>query len=261
MKVNKTDQASINFEWLKEFGIHNPWIVFLIPFYIIAVFLVLLNPNSFTLNNLDAKYIQLGLSFFAFILLILIGISSYSHGFQKSWSIIFVIYAITFLGLSLEALNLPIAKMDNPLLFLLWRFPVVLYSAGLWINLANFYTDKSHLKYIPAIGITVLSGLWFIISLDNIVFAMSGFLYIIFIPITMLSAFIWYRFSKEMKYPGLSLIALSFLLIGLFYSQWTFWDPTSLNPLYNISFTIFNLALILLLQGFSIVSEKNRVIC
>ncbi len=251
----------MNFEWLKELGLHNPWIVILIPFYIIAVFLVLLSPYSFTLNNLDAKYIQLGLSFFAFILLISIGISSYHHGFQKSWSIIFGIYAFTFLGLSLEALDFPIANMTNPSLFLLWRLPMILYIAGLWINLANFYTDKSHIKYIPALGITVLSGLWFIVNLDNIIFAMNGFLYGIFIPITILSTFIWYRFSKETKYPGLSLIALSFLLIGLIYSQWTLWDPTSLNPLYSISFTIFNLALIFLLQGFSTFSVKNRVPC
>jgi len=262
MKVNTTDETSISFEWLKEFGRNNSWIVFFIPFYIIAVFLVLLSPYSFSLNSLDAKYSQLGLSFSAFILLIMIGISSYRHGFQRSWSVIFVIYAITFLGLSFETLNFPIANMNNPLLFLIWRFPMVLYIAGLWINLANFYTDKSHLKYIPALGIAVLSGLWFIISLlmiDNIILAMNGFLYGIFIPITILSAFIWYRFSKETKYTGSSLIALSFLLIGLVYSQWTLWDPTSLNPLYSISFTILNLALILLLRGFNAISMKNRL--
>ncbi|MHA1947159.1 MAG: hypothetical protein ACXAC6_12070, partial [Candidatus Hodarchaeales archaeon] len=149
-----------------------------------------------------------------------------------------------------------------PFLFLLWRFPMVLYIAGLWINLANFYTDKSYLKYTPAIAIIVISGIWFIVSLtvmENITLAMNGFLYGVFIPITFLSAFIWYKFSKETNFTASSLIALGFLLIGLVYSQWTLWDPTSLNPLYSIFFTIFNLSLILLLRGFNSISLKNRV--
>ncbi|MHA2111566.1 MAG: hypothetical protein ACW98W_08790 [Candidatus Hodarchaeales archaeon] len=151
MKVNTSNNSIINFEWLKDLGRNKLWIALLVPFYLIAVFIVLLNPNSLSLINIDAKYTQLGLSFFAFILLVIVGISSYRHGFQRSWSAIFIIYSITFLGLSLEALNLSIADMNTPFLFLLWRFPMVLYIAGLWINLANFYTDKSYLKYTPAI--------------------------------------------------------------------------------------------------------------
>jgi hypothetical protein len=262
MKVNTSNNSTINFEWLKDLRRNNPWIAVLVPFYLIAVFIVLLNPNSLSLNNIDAKYTQLGLSFIAFILLVMVGISSYRHGFQQSWSAIFIVYSINFLGLSLEALNLSIADMNAPLLFLLWRFPMVLYIAGLWINLANFFTDKSYLKYIPAIAIIVFTEIWFIVSLtilENIILAMNGFLYGVFIPITLLSAFIWYKFSKETNYTASSLIALGFLLIGLVYSQWTLWDPTSLNPLYSIFFTIFNLSLILLLRGFNSISLKNRV--
>jgi hypothetical protein len=262
MKVNSSRNETFDFDWLKDLSKNNPWVVFLVPIYILVVFFVLINPNSFSLNNLDAKYSQMALSLFAFTLLVILGVSSYRHGFHRNWSTIFLIYAITFLGLSLETLAIPFADMSNSLLFLIWRFPMVLFAVGLWINLAGLYSDKSILKYGPALGIIFLSSLWLIanlVILENISYAMNGFLFGVFIPITFATAFIMYRFGKETNYSGYSLIALSFLLIGLVYSQWTLWDPTSLNPLYSISFTILNLGLILLLRGFNSKSLKNRV--
>ena len=137
---------------------------------------------------------------------------------------------------------------------------MVLFIAGLWINLAQFYTDNSYLKYIPALMITLLGGLWFVVSLtisENIVLAMNGFLFSIFIPMMGITALIWYKFSKETIYSSSASIALGFLLIGLVYSQWTLWDPTSLGSLYSISFTIINLSLLLIFKGFKGISVKN----
>ncbi|MHA1995884.1 MAG: hypothetical protein ACW97Z_15160 [Candidatus Hodarchaeales archaeon] len=263
MRVNTTETSFANFEWLKDFIRNKPWIVLLIPSYFIVNFLVLSNPYSFSLNNLDAKYSQLGLSLLAFILLTLIGLTSYRYGFRYSWTAIFIVYSITFLGMSLDALNFSIANMDIPFLFFLWRFPMVLYVSGLWINIANFYTDKSYVKYIPALAMTVIGGIWFITSLtfsEDVTLVMNVFLYGIFIPMTIITSYSWYKFSEETSYRSSSLIALGFLLIGLVYSQWTLWDPINLNPLYSIFFTIFNFSLLLILRGFKSISLKDRIL-
>ncbi|MHA1978915.1 MAG: hypothetical protein ACW98F_00960 [Candidatus Hodarchaeales archaeon] len=261
MKVNSINNSQYNFEWFKHLLRNKPWIVVLIPLYFIAVFSILSNPSSFNLSSLEAKYSQFGLSLLAFTLLITIGFKAYRYGFQPSWSVTFIIYAITFLGMSLEALNVPVADMDIPLLFFLWRFPMVIYVSGLWINFAAFYTDKLYAKYIPAVIISILGGLWFIANLTfaaDITLAMNGFLYGIFIPMTFLFGYSWYKFSKETRYTSSSSIAWGFILIGLVYSQWTLWDPTSLNPLYSIAFTILNLSLFLILRGFNSISLKDR---
>ncbi|MHA2304570.1 MAG: hypothetical protein ACXACU_04190 [Candidatus Hodarchaeales archaeon] len=262
MKVNTTHNPIRNLQSMVDFGRNSPWVVLLGFIYLILATFVLTNPDSFSILSLEMKYAQFALSFVTLCISIVIGVNLLYQDFQASWGLSFVIYGVTFLGLSLEALGFAIADMSDPILFLVWRTPMLIFVSIMWINLTSLFTENKKLIYLPAALIALIGEGWFIyglLSLKDITLTMNAFLYGLFVPMMLISSYLLYKFSKETSFSSTSLIALGYLMIGLIYTQWVPWHTGNSNPIYAIFFTILTISLVMILRGFSLLSTENRV--
>ncbi len=250
------------YQQLVDVGRNRPWVLLLGVFYIIFASLVLTNPNGFPVPLLDNRFIQFGLSLTTLFLLLTIGVYLLYNDYQFIWGLSFLSYAITFLGLSLEALGF--VDMSNPVVFLFWRIPMIIFVSGMWIGASRLFQENKKAIYLPALLLLVLGASWFffgLVVLADIELTMYGFLYVGFIPMTLSLAYIWSRFNKDTIFSSPWLVALGFLLMGIVYSLWIPWHPDNLSPIYYILFTLFNVSLVLILRGFQKFSEENLIKC
>lgn len=250
------------YQQLVDVGRNRPWVFLLGAIYIIFTTFVLTNPNGFPVPLLDSNFVQFGLSITALLLLLTIGVYLLNNDYQLIWGFSFLAYAITFLGLSLEALGF--ADMSNPIVFLFWRAPMIFFVSGMWIGASKLFSAKNKVVYLPALLILVLGASWFffgLVVLADIKLTMYGFLYGGFIPMTLSLAYMWSRFNKDTIFSSPWLVTLGFLLMGIIYSLWIPWQLENLSPIYYILFTLFSVALFLILRGFQKFSEENLIKC
>ncbi len=233
--------------------------------YLCIVAFALTNPRGFPVPQLEDTYNQFGPSFTALILLLIIGgyliyrnylkplqlKGDVSH--QVIWGISFLIYAITFLGLCLEALGFPFTDMSDPAIFFAWRTPMIIFVCGVWTGTSQLFTDNKKIIYSIALLIILLGESWLFIGLiilKNIEQTMYGFLYWGFIPMTFILAYLWYRYGKGSTLSSPNVLALGFFLLGLVYAVWAPWHFEDLKYIYYTLFNIYNLALTIILVGF-----------
>ena len=248
------------FQQLVDVGRNRVWVLLLGVLYIIIATLVLATPNGFPVPQFDNNFIQFGLSIIAFFLLLTISVHLLNNDYQLVWGLSFLIYSITFVGLSLEALGY--ADMSNPIVFLFWRLPMIVFVSGMWIGVSKLFRENKEVVYLPALLILVLGISWFffgLVVLSNIELTIYGFLYGLFVPMTIILAYVWSRFNRDTTFSSPWLVALGFLLIGIVYSLWIPWQVENLSPIYYIVFTLFNVALFLILRGFRTFSKENLV--
>ncbi|MHA2053225.1 MAG: hypothetical protein ACW99F_06440 [Candidatus Hodarchaeales archaeon] len=261
MKYNTKDNSILSLDFLSDFIRDRPWAIIFGLVYIVLAFLALNSSINFSLANLDHNLIQFSLSAFSMGLSLSIGMYLILNDYKRSWGASFLIYSLTFLGLSLEALGFTIADMNEPLSILLWRSPMILFIAITWYASINLYTDKRNYIVLSSLLIAIISLSWFVIGLgllNNIELVMEVFLYAIFIPIILISSFIWYKFNQEIHFTSTSLLAIGYLLIGIIYSQWIPWQILNPIPGYYIFYTILILGFILIFRGYIKLTKENR---
>ena len=261
MKVNTSQNSILSLDFLTDLFRYRPWVMFFGIVYIVLAFLTFNSPFNFSLAALDHNSIQFAFSAFSMSLSFSIGIYLLFSDFRRSWGVSFLIYSITFLGLSLEALSISIADMTDPFSVLLWRLPMIIFIGLTLYGTISFYTDKRDYILFSSIGVALIGISWFIIGLgylNNVELVMDVFLYLIFIPILLFSSFVWFKFNQETKFRSTSLLAIGYLLLGIIYSQWLPWQTINLNPGYNILYTLLTLAFVLIFRGYIQLTKENR---
>ncbi|MFW9904129.1 MAG: hypothetical protein ACFFFH_07350 [Candidatus Thorarchaeota archaeon] len=240
------------------------YLIIIVIIYLITTLIVIAKPRGFTVPELTTTYDLFGTSLTGFILILIL--SSYllfryfskarpleQAPFQLIWGSSFLIYSITLLGLLLQALGFEFADMTDPLIFLIWRTPMIIWVAGMWIGVTKLYTDNPKYTYLAALVIFLLGELWFLIGLvflGDIELTMYGFLYWEFVPMAFILAILWYNYGKGAKLNSPKIIAAGFTLFGLTYLAWAPWHFEELQYIWHIWFNIYLVSLAILLTGF-----------
>lgn len=221
-------------------------------------------PRGFSVPEIETSYDLFGASIAGFCLILCIGgylLYRYytktrpleQAPFQLIWGGSFVIYSITFLGLLLQAWGLEFADMNDPLIFLIWRTPMILWVAGMWFGVTRLLTDNTRLIYYSTLIIIILGMLWFLIGLiilEDIEFTMYGFLYWEFVPMAFVIALLWYNYGTNTGLDSPKVITSGFTLFGIAYLAWAPWHFDELKYIWFVWFNIYIVSLSLLLTGF-----------
>jgi hypothetical protein len=248
---------------------NSGYIVIITIIYIFTTLIVVAQPKGFAIQELTTTYDLFGTSLTGFILILIIGgyllFRYFSKArpleqapFQLIWGASFLIYSITLLGLLLQALGFEFADMTDPLIFLIWRTPMIIWVAGMWIGVTKLYTDCPKCTYLAALVIFILGELWFLgglIFFTNIIdnpieFTMYGFLYWIFVPMAFIIAILWYNYGKGANLNSPKVISAGFTLFGIAYLAWAPWHFEELKYVWFIWFNVYLVSLAILLTGF-----------
>ncbi|MFX0120203.1 MAG: hypothetical protein ACFFCU_19095 [Promethearchaeota archaeon] len=243
---------------------NSGYIVIMVVIYIFTTIIVVAKPKGFAVSEIIDSYDLFGASLTGFILLLIIGgylLYRYftkarpleKAPFQLIWGSSFLIYSITFLGLLLQAWGVDWADMTDPFIFLIWRSPMILWVAGMWIGVTKLYTDCPKCTYLAALIIVILGELWFFIGLilvGDIELTMYGFLYWEFVPMAFILAILWYNYGKGAGLNSPKVITAGFTLFGIAYLAWAPWHFDELRYIWFVWFNIFLVSLAILLTGF-----------
>lgn len=242
---------------------YSAYLIIITIIYAFTTIIVLAAPKGFPIPELETSYNLFGPSLAALILLLLIGSYQIYRYFTKSppqqntpfqviWGISFYIYAITMLGLCLEALAFEFADMTEPILFLVWRSPMIFWVAGMWLAITTLMTNDKRVQIIPMLLIIILGELWFFLGLiivKDIELTMYGFLYWEFIPMALILALIWYHYGKTSTLSSPLVIASGFTLFGLVYLAWAPWHFSDVRYMWFIWFNVYLISLALIFGG------------
>ncbi len=243
---------------------NSGYIVLLSILYMITTLIVIIKPRGFPVPEITASYALFGTSLAGFLLIL--SISGYllfryftkkrpleQAPFQLIWGISFLIYSITLAGLVFQAWGFKFANMTDPLIFLIWRTPMIIWVAGMWIGVSKLLVDDDRLVYFPAFIILILGEVWFVIGLivfADIEFTMYGFLYWEFVPMAIILALLWYQYGKGTNLSSPNVIALGFVLFGITYLAWAPWHFKELEYMWFVWFNVYLVSLAFLLTGF-----------
>ncbi|MHA1995137.1 MAG: hypothetical protein ACW97Z_11390 [Candidatus Hodarchaeales archaeon] len=230
----------------------------------VTTLIVIAKPRGFSVPEITTTYDLFGASLSGFILILSIGgylLYRYftkakpleQAPFQLIWGLSFIIYSVTLLGLLCQAWGFDFADMSDPLIFLIWRTPMILWVAGMWIGVTRLLTDKVRLIYYTAFLIVILGEIWFIFGLlllGEIEITMYGFLYWEFVPMTFIIAALWYNYAKGTELHSPKVIAAGFTLFGIAYLAWAPWHFEELRYIWFVWFNIYLVSLAFLLTGF-----------
>ncbi len=246
---------------------HLPFVIIIIVVCLLSALTVLTTPRGFEIPQLSESYVLFGPSLSAFILLLAIGgylviryISKHPPRkeslYQLIWGVSFLLYSITFFGLCLQSLGIDIANMNEPNLFFLWRNPMILWVTGMWIGTMMLFTEDKKVIYIPASIILLAGEAWFFLQLVlfvnvySIEQTMYGFLFGEFIPVSILIAYLFYSYGKDLKLSSAWMLTIGFTLLAITYAAWAPWHFSGLMYIYFIWFDIFLVSLAFILSGF-----------
>ncbi|UCE12543.1 MAG: hypothetical protein JSV04_10140 [Candidatus Heimdallarchaeota archaeon] len=250
---------------ITDYVIRNSgYFVIIVIIYIFTTLFVVAKPKGFAIPEISTTYDLFGTSLTGFILLLLISgylLSSYFSGarplekapFQLIWGASFLIYSITLLGLLLQAWGFEFADMTDPIFFLIWRTPMILWVAGMWIGVTELHTDSPKITYLAALVIFLLGESWFFIGLillRDIELTMYGFLYWEFVPMAFILALLWYNYGKSANLHSPRVISAGFTLFGIAYLAWAPWHFDELKYVWFIWFNLYLVSLAILLTGF-----------
>ena len=239
----------------------------IVVFYIISAFTVFTLPRGFEIPQLTDSYVLFGPSLSALILLLSIGgylVYRYyikppprkESMYQLIWGISFLVYSITFIGMCLQSLGCDFANLDDPVLFFLWRNPMILWVTGMLIGTLMLFTEDKMSIYIPSLVIFFAGEFWFflrlvlIVDMNSVEQTMYGFLFGEFIPVAILIAYLFYFYAKNQKLSSAWILTIGFALLALTYASWAPWHFSDLRYIYFIWFDIFLVSLAFILTGF-----------
>lgn len=243
---------------------NSGYIVVIIIIYMMTTLIVIAKPHGFSVPEITTSYDLFGASLTGFRLILIIGgylLYRYftkarpleQAPFQLIWGSSFLIYSITLLGLLLQAWGFDFADMSDPFFFLIWRTPMILWVAGMWIGVTRLLTDNTKCIYLSALLILILSQVWFFIGLillSDIEITMYGFLYWIFVPMAFILAILWYNYGKGAELNSPKVITAGFTLFGIAYLAWAPWHFEDLKYIWYVWFNVYLVSLALLLTGF-----------
>ncbi|MHA2295903.1 MAG: hypothetical protein ACXAEU_19665 [Candidatus Hodarchaeales archaeon] len=252
MKVNSYQESF--YQRIADFGRDRPWVQF---FGIACLALAIIAITNITSLFIDfnASVIQFSLSSSSLLLLLFTGLFLHFNGYRRVWGISFLVYATNFIGLSMGFSS---TDINDPIIFHFWFLPLVFFVAGIWIATSNLFSEEKRIVYLPAFLILVMGESWFIFSLlilRNVELAIIGFSYVMFIPLLISLAYIWYRFGKKTDFNSPWLLAVGFLLMGLTHVIWNPWLIEVPGQLYYIFFTVYNISLLVIVGGFITLSK------
>ncbi|MFX0123236.1 MAG: hypothetical protein ACFFAE_06320 [Candidatus Hodarchaeota archaeon] len=243
---------------------NSGYIVIIAIIYIVTTLIVVAKPKGFAIEEIEITYDLFGTSLTGFILILIIGgyllFRYFSRArpleqapFQLIWGLSFLIYSITLLGLVLQAWGFDFADMTDPVIFLVWRTPMILWVAGMWIGVTSLHTDSPQITYLSALLIFLLGESWFFIGLillRDIELTMYGFLYWEFVPMAFILAILWYNYGKGAGLHSPKVISAGFTLFGIAYLAWAPWHFEDLQYVWFIWFNVYLVSLAILLTGF-----------
>ncbi len=246
---------------------HLGFVILITITYILSTITVLTMPRGIEIPQLSTSYILFGPALSAFILLVAIGgylVYRYlikppprkESLYQLIWGVSFLIYSITFVGMCLQSLGFDLANMDEPFIFFLWRNPMILWVTGMLIGTMMLFTENKKFIYIPALIVFLAGEVWFFLQLVLIADAnaieqtMYGFLFGEFIPVSILIAYLFYTYGRNLKLSSAWVLAIGFSLLSLTYAAWAPWHFSDLIYIYFIWFDLFLVSLAFILAGF-----------
>jgi len=263
MKVKSFENNT--YQKIIEFGLNRPWTIFLGLLYVFSALFALTSINGRFLLELNPSVIQFLLSSVAFIFLLVIGYNLLSNKYRTIWGLSFLVYAVTFLGLSLNAINSSFASLNDPLLSQFWLLPLIILNCGLWIGTSSLFFENKKLIYLPSLLIFVLGNSWFLfgsIVLKNMELTISIYSLGLFVPVVLGAAFIWYHFGKDTQYVSPWFLAIGFGLFGVIHIFWNPWYTAVLGPMFYPIFILYIVSLGLILTGIrTLTKESNNNTC
>lgn len=242
---------------------YSGYLVIVVIVYTVTSLIVIIQPRGFPIPEITTTYDLFGASLAGLMLILTIGGYLLFHYFKAKpleqaslhliWGCSFLVYSITLLGLLLQAWGFEFADMNEPVIFLFWRTPMILWVVGMWIGVTKLLTENDIHIYLPALLIFILGELWFVIGLilvENIEFTMYGFLYWEFVPMAFVLAILWYHYGKNSGLDSPKVITAGFTLFGIAYLAWAPWHFEELIYIWYVWFNIYIVSLALLLTGF-----------
>ncbi|MDD5416563.1 MAG: hypothetical protein PHU12_01150 [Candidatus Aenigmarchaeota archaeon] len=186
------------------------------------------------------------------------------------WSISFLLYSVTFIGLIFKSLGFSWANDKIPEIFFFFRQFMIIWVAGMIYGLYNILKDRkktyqSWLFRILASLIIIAGYAWFYYNLIlNATVAdvaihttMLGFINFMFVPACVIISYLFLKFGKTEGIKSIRIIGFGFLILAISYMLWA---PFHDDVFYFICYSVFVLSLICILIGFVLLaSEKYRI--
>lgn len=230
--------------------------------YIIGIAVVLTVPQLEPALIPAETFWLFGLSLQAIILLFGTGIVILYNWFRnpypplKVWSVSFVIYSLTFIGLLLSSLGTVSEKI--PVVFFLFRNSMIIWAAGMIYGLATHLGFDRKLKYVVSSMVIIFGYAWFawgLLLVANIEYTMYGFLYFIFIPVCVYLSWAFYRAAETTGFTSFKYISLGMAGLAITYGAWAPWHQ---NYIYSVWFFMFNLSLVPIFAGFIGLFQESK---
>jgi hypothetical protein len=237
-------------------------ILILAVIYIIGLVAVLTVPQLEPALIPAETFWLFGLSLQAIFLLFGTGIVILYNWFRnpysplKVWSVSFVIYSLTFIGLLLHSLGAIDEKI--PVVFFMFRNSMIIWAAGMIYGLATHLGFGRKLKHVIPSLILTLGYSWFawgLLLVADIEYTMYGFLYFIFIPVCVYLSWAFYRAARTTGFTSFKYISLGMMGLAITYGAWAPWHQ---NYIYAVWFFMFNLSLVPIFAGFTGLFQESR---
>ncbi len=244
-----------------------PWInrkivVVMIGIYATGLFTVLYVPQFEPALIPEGTFWLFGLSMQAVLLLMGTGTILYLNWIKtkypplRTWSVAFFMYSITFLGLLFYSLGYIDEK--NPFVFFLFRNSMIVWAAFMIQGLSTHLGFDKRIRNLSSIAILVFGYLWFIWGLlvtANIEYTMYGFLYFLFIPVTVYLSWAFRIAAKRTGFSSFNFISLGMAGLTVTYGAWAPWH---LNYIYAVWFFMFNMSLVSIFAGYAGLLQESK---
>jgi hypothetical protein len=262
----------------KSFGLSNilPIIRKHYVFFICMVLLVLLNVFVITFQPILPGYDELASDFYLFGLALQSVILIYMIGFfllyrwlktgkqaisTLAWSIAFLCYGSTFIGLMLQSLGVSWANSSNPAIFFLFRQTMIWWIGLMYVGIATIMTKSWRKQVIPGIVFIGLGYVVFSIGLlvfNDIEYTMYILLYTFWTPLCAAITYCFYLYGKDSKLASPKIIGIGFALLGVTYLAWSPWHHPDVIYIYYIWFFMFNISLAIIMVGYVMLPYEAR---
>ncbi|MFX1424116.1 MAG: hypothetical protein ACFFB2_17505 [Promethearchaeota archaeon] len=249
------------YQQIVDFGRSRPWLPLVGIIYIFLATIILTQSSSLLIPELNVSTIQFVLSFSVLLILSAIGLYLLVNNYQIVWGLSFLLYAFSFLGLCLRIFGLPLTDINNPIIFHIWLLPLIFFTSGMWIGTSKLLFEDKISNYLPALLILLVGECWSLVGLlmlKNVTLTILGLQYGLFIPVVLFFTYIWIYLAKTSPYSSPWFLALGFLVLAVIYCFWNPWMSSDLL-LYSFFFSLFNIALGIILIGFYFLTKDLKM--
>ncbi len=260
---------------IKEHVIFVVILVIVIIMDIILISAYMINPAFYLpgIPALSSSYPLFGLSMQAVIFIYSIAIFLIFRWIKTGknnistllWAIAFMVYGIVFIGLIFLSFGMSWANTrTDAILFFIWRNPMIIWVALMYVGIAKILTESKKVQYVPAIVFAIIGYITFIFGLllfpneIGINGTMALFLYTLWVPLCYVIGYSFYLYGKQMKINSARLISLGFVVIGITYMAWAPWHVGAVIEVYYFWFFMFNVGLVIILMGYVVMPYEIK---